>query len=259
MNGNSGWPEGDATMSALTIASTAFMIWMAVDAIKRRAPLYWLAGIVLFAHPEMPLGALAYFFVVKIRDYWPRVEALRGEPPTRWWRGSSSPGSRAMLDPAELATADALEVAGRYTDAIPLYEAVLARAPRHLQALHGLGRCMLGAGNPERAAELLGEVLSEDEAFNDFSAALEYAEALWQAGQHEDCLRVLERMVAMTGRINHRIALAHYAMLADSPGRARTVLEQALAAHASEPETVRRRQQRWVDRATNMLASLPGA
>ena len=137
--------------------------------------------------------------------------------------------------------------------------AVLARAPRHLQALHGLGRCMLGAGNPERAAELLGEVLSEDEAFNDFSAALEYAEALWQAGQHEDCLRVLERMVAMTGRINHRIALAHYAMLADSPGRARTVLEQALAAHASEPETVRRRQQRWVDRATNMLASLPGA
>jgi hypothetical protein len=252
--GDSGWPEDDSTMSALTIASIAFMIWMAVDAIRRRAPLYWLAAIVLM----VPLGSVAYFFFIKIRDYWPpRAAVDGGEPATSWWRGSWRPAGGPMVDPAELATADALEVAGRYTDAIPLYEAVLTRTPRHLQALHGLARCMLGVGNPRRSVELFGEVLSQDRAFSNFGAALEYAEALWQAGQHEDCLHVLEGMVAITGRINHRIALAHYAMLAELPGRAREVLEQALAAHATEPATIRRHQQRWADRARHMLASLP--
>jgi hypothetical protein len=246
-------------MSALTLASAGFTIWMAVDAIRRKAPLYWLAAIVLFSPPGMPLGSVAYFSFVKIRDYWPRTGTLPGEPSTRWWRGSWHLGGGAMLDPAELATADALEVAGRYEDAIPLYEAVLARAPRHRRALHGLGRCMLGVGNPRRAAELLGEVLSEDWAFDNYSAALEYAEALWQTGEQHDCLHVLERVVAVTGRINHRVALAHYAMLAELPARARAVLEQALAAHGSEPEMVRRRQQRWADRAAHMLASLPVA
>jgi hypothetical protein len=249
--GDSAWPEGDLTTGALTLASAAFMVWMAVDAVKRRAPLYWLAAIVLLVPP---LGGVAYFLVVKIWDYWPRTGT---EPTTRWWRGSSPLGGGSVLDPTELATADALEVAGRYTDAIPLYEAVLARAPRHLRALHGLGRCMLGAGHPQRAVQLLGEVLSEDKTFGNYSAALEYAEALWQADQRDDCLHVLERMATMTGRINHRIALAHYAMLAELPGRARAVLQQALASHASKPEAVRRRQQRWADRAAQMLASLP--
>ncbi|MBN1612655.1 MAG: tetratricopeptide repeat protein [Polyangiaceae bacterium] len=223
-----------------------------MDAIRRRAPLYWLAAIVLIR----PLGGVAYFFFVKIRDYRTRTGALHGEPTSRWWHGAWRLGGAATLDPAELAAADALEVAGRYADAIPLYQAVLARTPRHLQALHGLGRCMLGVGNPGRAVQLLGEVLSEDTSFGNYSAALEYAEALWQAGQHQDCLRVLERMVGATGRINHRIALAHYAMLSELPSRAREVLEQALAAHASAPDTVRRRQQQWANRATHMLASL---
>jgi hypothetical protein len=246
------WTEADGTMNALACGWIAFMIWMAVDAIRRKAQLYWLVAIVLI----QPLGSVAYFFFVKIRDYWPRPAPLEGEQPGRssfrFWR----PASGAVVDPAELATADALEVAGHYADAIPLYEAVLARAPHNLQALHGLGRCMLGTGKPARAVELLGEVLSENRGYSNFSAALEYAEALWQAGQREDCLHVLEQVAAITGRINHRIALAHYSVLAELQGRAREVLEQALAAHAREPETVRCRQQQWADRAAVMLASL---
>lgn len=252
MNGDLDWSQTDGTVSALTYAWFAFMIWMAVDAIRRKAPLYWLVAIILI----VPLGSVAYFFFVKIRDYWPRRAPLEGEQEAKWSFRSWSSGFGAKLDPAELATADALEVAGRHTDAIPLYEAALARAPGDLRARHGLARCMLGTGHPQRAVELLGEVLGENRAFANFSAALEYAEALWQAGQREDCLHVLEQMVAITGRINHRVALAHYSLMAELPGRAREVLEQALAAHASEPDAVRRRQQQWADRAAVMLGSL---
>jgi len=46
---------------------TAFVIWMVYDAIRRKAPLYWVVVIVLFA----PLGSIIYFVVVKLRDWNP--------------------------------------------------------------------------------------------------------------------------------------------------------------------------------------------
>lgn len=239
--------------SIVSVLFVAFAVWMVVDAVRRRAEFYWLLIIVLF----WPLGSIIYFFAVKLRDMRKQAvpdvsERVPGRPSLISWR----PGNPFAMTPVELATADALESAERYEEAIERYEHVLERQPRNHQALHGLARCMLGTGKPERAVELLGELLAEDNAYRNYSAALEYAEALWQAGQREDCLQVLEQLVAVTRRINHRVALAHYSLAAELPSRAREVLEQALADHARQPERLRRHDQPWADRATVMLASL---
>jgi hypothetical protein len=206
------------------------------------------------------LGSIIYFFAVKLRDVPPRKaqgvsehEARR--PSISSWR----PGNPFVMTPVELATADALESQERYDEAIPRYERVLERQPGSHQALHGLARCMLGTGRPERAVELLGELLAQDNSYRNYSAALEYAEALWETGQREDCLQVLEQLVSVTRRINHRLALAHYSLAAELPGRAREVLEQALADHARQPERLRKQEQHWADRASVLLASLQPA
>jgi len=43
--------------------AVAFNVWMIVDAIRRRAELYWFIVLIL------PFGSLIYFFAVKARDY----------------------------------------------------------------------------------------------------------------------------------------------------------------------------------------------
>ena len=242
--------------SVASLLLVAFSIWMVIDAVQRRAEFYWLLIILLFPL----LGSIVYFFAVKMRDVPPRRSQQTSEQEVkRPSIGSWRPGNPFAMAPVELATADALESQDRHDEAIPRYEHVLKRQPGNHQALHGLARCMLGIGRPERAVELLGELLAEDNSYRNYSAALEYAEALWQAGQREDCLQVLEQLVSVTGRINHRVALAHYCLAADLPGRARKVLEQALAEHAHQPERLRKQEQHWADRASVLLASLQPA
>ena len=230
-----------------------FSVWMIVDAVRKRVEFYWYLIILL----AFPLGSLIYFFVIKMRDFQQGATRSISTDGSRPSFGSFKPealGSASI--PVQLAAADALESSGRYTEAIPRYAKVLDREPKNPQALHGMARCMTSTGKPEQAVELLSQLLSDDNAYRNYSAALEYAEALWQSGQREDCLQVLEQLVLVTGRINHRLALAHYSLLSEMPGRAREVLQQALADHASQPEHVQRQQQHWADRAAVMLSSV---
>ena len=50
-------------MHVFLVLETAFMIWMLVDAINRRAEYYWY--IIIF----VPFGEWVYFFTVKIHDF----------------------------------------------------------------------------------------------------------------------------------------------------------------------------------------------
>ena len=63
-------------------------------------------------------------------------------------------------------------------------------------------------------------------------------------------------MVATTGRMNHRVAHAHYLAAADQKGRARDVLTAALDTYETYQFMDKRREQYWAIRAEQMLEEL---
>jgi tetratricopeptide (TPR) repeat protein len=95
-----------------------------------------------------------------------------------------------------VALADTLEAHDRAAEAEPIYRAVLAEDPGDLAAWHGLARALLSLGRAREAVDALERVLVRDRAFRRYAAALDFAEALWQGGRHEDAIEVLE---ALTG------------------------------------------------------------
>jgi len=240
------------------IAAAAFSIWMLVDAVRRRAEPWWFVVILMFMPLGLllPLGALVYFMAVKSRDYdFGRFRALAGDR-----RSSIGELSyRAQETPSvanKLAYAEALQVAARYGEASDEYRDVLRRDPTNRHALHGVGCCLLGLGKPEAACEALQKLLEADNAWADFGAALDYADALWQAGRQDDAIELLRGLVAVSNRINHRVALAHYLIQAERAGPARDVLDQALRDYEHSPTFVKRRDRKWAERAEKMLRDL---
>ena len=237
-------------MTVYYLLAAAFNIWMIVDAIRRRAEIYWLL-IIIF----IPFGSLIYFALVKLKDY--DFSRLSGAVPARNVGGNIAELETAAVETPsvanKLALADALTEGERYADAMPIYREVLARDAQEKQALSGLARCLLGSGKPAEAAEQYELLLTEDRAYRDYSAALEYAEALWQAGRFDDAIDLMTGLAATTRYINHRVGLAWYLQQHGRNERAREVLKELLVDYAEAPEFVKRRDRDWAKRAEKML------
>ena len=231
-------------------AAIAFNIWMVFDAIRRKAEFYWLL-IILF----VPLGSLIYFALVKVRGWDPRGVLKQVAA------GPDIDVLRQQLDETpsvanKLTLADALEARDECNQASPLYEDVLRGDPDNKQALHGLARSEMGRGNFSEAVERLDRLLRLDNSYRDYSAALDYAEALWNNGQREDTIEVMEGLARVSTRINHQVALAHYLIEDGRAARAREVLDEGLSSYETAPDFVKKRDQSWAERAQKMLRGL---
>ncbi len=236
-------------MSVLFVVLMVGGIWTLVDAIRRRAGPLWLAALVLLFPFSWPL-------------YWV-LARTGGSPLSRWFPsleggdgrvGVASPTRGGTRNEQQVALADSLEARDRAADAEPLYRAVIAEDPDALAAWHGLARALLSLARPGEAVEALERVLTRDRSFRGYSAALDYAEALWQNGQRQDAIEVLESLTRLTGRMNHQVALAHYLALDDRREAARAVLERSLAEHRDDLAEPTER--RWAVRAVAMLEGL---
>ncbi|MEO8917941.1 MAG: tetratricopeptide repeat protein [Polyangiaceae bacterium] len=240
-------------MSAVWLVFACFHIWMLIDAIRRRVPFYWYVVILI-----VPLGTFIYFVMIKL----PEMNGRQPKLPNAFASGGPSLenlGEQARQVPSEqnkLIYADALAGAQRFSEAVGRYRDVLRLSSDSKEALHGLARTLLSLGRPLDAIEELAHLMELDPAFRDYSAALDYAEALWQAGKHEDAIGLLTGLVSVSKRINHRMALAHYLKEQGDSATARSELDQALREFASSPDFVQRRDQRWAERARKLLADL---
>lgn len=236
-------------MSVLVVVLMVGGIWTLVDAIRRGAGPLWIAVLVLLFPFSWPL-------------YW--VLARTGRAPlSRWFlRSAGTDGGGGFRSPTvsssrhaqQVALADSLEANDRAAEAEPLYRGVIAEDPGALAAWHGLARSLLSLARPGEAVEALERVLTRDRSFRGYSAALDYAEALWQNGQGQDAIEVLESLTRLTGRMNHQVALAHYLALDGRREAARAVLERSLAEHRDDLAEPRER--RWAVRAVAMLEGL---
>jgi hypothetical protein len=206
----------------------------------------------------VPLGAFLYFGLIKLPE-------LTGKGPAAPKLPSADASSLedlaelARQTPSELnklAFADKLSELQRFPEAVGRYRDVLRQNKDSKEALHGLSRALMSQARPLEAIEALAELMELDPEFRDYSAALDYAEALWQAGQQEDAIGLLTGLVSVSKRINHRMALAHYLKERGDSVTARSELDQALREFASSPDFVQRRDQRWAERARKLLAEL---
>jgi tetratricopeptide (TPR) repeat protein len=228
------------------LAFNAFMIY---DAFRRKAPTYWYFIILFF-----PFGVFIYTFAVVLRNA--RFETESQKEPTEDPNSSPSIVPFFAANQVDLDQADRLEASEKYEEAVPFYRRALELSATNKRALHGLGRCFTGLGRAKEALDYYEKLLELDREYRDYSAALEYADALWESNQRNDCLELLERLADHTDRINHRLAFAHYLTEASDITRARQVIRQALenatlATHASD---LKNRQ--WIERGEQMLAEL---
>jgi len=226
------------------------MLW---DAIQRRADAFWLAILILL----FPFSWPAYFLVVKSRDYgWGRLLRTGQRSNTLALDELEAKAIVTGTSESKLDLADALEDSERALEAEAVYRGVLAEHPTNLRALHGLARSLLSLQRPGEAVEALEKVLEADRAYRGYAAALDYAEALWQNDQRDDALELLAAMAATTGRMNHRVAHAHYLTAAGKTQSAREVLTAALEAYETYQFVDKRREQYWAIRAEQMLEEL---
>jgi len=223
-----------------------FTLWVLYDAYRRRAPFYWFV-VVLLLPP--PFGGLIYFLAFN----WRKLASAFGVSEIATLEHS------AATDPSlenRLALADALEARGQATRAEALYRGVLGAEPGNLRALQGLARALMSLERYDEASDHLARVLASNSSYGDYSAALDYAEALSRTSDLKGAIALLDGLVAVEPRINHRVALAHYLARDNQLGPARTQLKDALQDYSLRSDAERHRQERWAKRAQTMLAEL---
>ena len=240
-------------LQAFVILMFVFQLWMLADSMRRRSPLLW--NVLIFL---IPLAAILYFVFVKAPEMLGRRPAFSS---------SSRPGGSTLEEIAELARqtpseanrlafAEKLAELQRLPEAVGRYREVLRQNKDSKEALHGLARVLLTLGRPQEAVEELANLMELDREFRDYSAALDYAEALWKSGGQEDAIGLLTGLVSVSRRIDHRMALASYLKDRGDSVTARSELDQALRDFEAQPDSVRQRDHQWADRARKLLAEL---
>lgn len=236
----------------LSLVQTGLTLWMLIDSYRRGAEGYWF-WIILWLQP---LGAWVYFFAVKIRDFrgglsWPVLERRPSLSELRY-RVEQTPTLASHL-----ALAERLREAGQCAEAVPHFEAALAREPDHCQVLFGLASCFISQGEPGRAVPLLEKLIARDRVWSDYEAWRLLVAARQEMGDATGALETCRELARLSPTLRHRCLLAEHLADQGQAEEARGILERALDDHRFTPAPLRRRSHRWAAQARRLLRELP--
>ncbi len=231
-----------------------FKIWMLYDAWQRRADTYWLWIII-----GVPGGAVAYFFMVRMRDY--DAQKLQQRLLTAVKRPESVECLQFRYEQtptiaSRIVLAQALGDAGRWREAAEHFRGVLTRRPEEHDALFGAGVAALELGEYDTAAECLEKLEELNGAHRDFAVYPELASVYEKRGDPERSVELLETLVKREPRLRHVVVLAE--RLAER-GERQVALERlrtALREHEDAPRYVRRNNRHWARRAAALVREL---
>jgi hypothetical protein len=248
-----------AAYPVLSVAQTAFMVWMLVDAYRRQAETFWF--LVIFFVPL--LGAWVYFFAVKARDFPSlRLGALR--PGGLFQRRPSLDELRYRAERmptlvSQVTLAQRLIELGRYEEAIPHLQAALKTEPEHAPALYSLAVCHKEMGNADRAVPLLQGLLSRDPRWSNYVGWRLLIEARLLAGDPAGSLDACRELVRLAPTLEHTCLLAEHLLAGGRTEEARGVLERSLRDHDYAPGPIRRRNRRWASAARRLRKRVEAA
>lgn len=150
-------------------------------------------------HPEVAgqMGVQSIPAVVAFKDGQPVDGFMGAQPESQVKAFIEKLGGEAPANPADayLDQGDALLEQGDFAQAIQMYGAVMQAEPDNLRALCGLGQCFVGAGDLERARQVLESVpedKADDQGVLAMKAALELAEQAESVGELAPLLAQVE-------------------------------------------------------------------
>ena len=172
------------------------MVWMCLDCIQRREHFIWIIIMIIL----FPVGAVAYFFVVKNRA------------------GSKAPGS---LIPTpirrEVETEETLQLKDligkfhkayhyeklgqvyveqkKFDLAIPQFEEAIQRDPEILEARYGLAKCFHGLSRFEESAVALEKLTAIEKKYDYGNAIFGLAESYRLSGNEEKALETYGEVI----------------------------------------------------------------
>lgn len=233
---------------------SAFSLWMLIDAFGRRGiPRYWYF-IVL-----MPFGEIFYFFKYKIHD--PDFSWLRAPFANLLIRPVSIEELRFNLEQTpsvanKVALAQALYDKDEYQEAVSLFSEAFERDESSSEILYGLGVSHMGAKAFDKAVEPLSKLVEIDPKYAEYDGWAKLALALWEAGQRQQAVDVLARLVQLSPRIQHRMFYAYYLGSQNEREKAKEQLDVALQEFEYSPGYLKRRNRPLFKQAKDMLQQL---
>jgi hypothetical protein len=232
--------------------STAFQLWMLIDAIRRKEWM-WIFFILVFP----VFGTFWYFFQV-----------YRGSPTAT--RGFELPGAYDRRRIKELqAQIHHLDKAHHYSQlgdiyfqqgnlaqAEACYRSALERDPQDIDTRAHLGQCLLRGKRPAEARPLLEAVTTENPKHDYGHSLMALAETLGALGETDAAIAVWQRVTENHSYPRARVQLAELFLAKNLPDQARAEVNEVLADAPHAPAFQRKRERVWINRARKLARQI---
>jgi len=235
-------------------AAAGFMVWMSLDCIQRREHFIWIIIMIIL----FPVGAVAYFFVVKNRVGGKALGSLAPTPIRREVETEETLQLKDLI--RKFHKAYHYEKLGQvYIDqnkfdlAIPQFEEAIQRDPEMMEARYGLAKCFHGLSRYEEGAVALEKLTAIEKKYDYGNAIFGLAECYRLSGNEE---KALEAYGEVINSFHFFKAYYHYACLLDNKGKKQEAIDYMKSIVGSSkdlPDYKLEKERFWIDEATKFL------
>ncbi|PIP72548.1 MAG: hypothetical protein COW89_05795 [Nitrospinae bacterium CG22_combo_CG10-13_8_21_14_all_47_10] len=227
------------------------MIWMCLDCIQRREHFVWIIIMIIL----FPVGAVAYFFVVKNRV---GEKTASPTPIRREVETEETLQLKELIGKHHKAyhyekLGQAYVEQKKFELAIPQFEEAIQRDPEMLEARYGLAKCLHGMGRYEEAAVALEKLTAIDKKYDYGNAIFGLAESYRLSGNEE---KALETYGEVINSFHFFKAYYHYAQLLDKKGKKQEAIDYMKSIVGSSkdlPDYKLEKERFWIDAAYKFL------
>ena len=231
----------------------AFLVWMFVDAIRRRE---WLWAIFILI--GWGISAILYFFFV-YRASAPSVT-----------RGFELPGAQSRKRIKELQAqihhldnayhhfqlGDVYFQRGNLAEAEKCYRAALQRDATDIDTRAHLGQCLVRLNRPAEARPLLESVMNEKPEHDYGHTMMALAETLTALGETDNAIQYWQHITQNHSYPRAKVQLAELYLAKKQPELARAELKDIVSDDQHAPAFQRKRDRVWVRRARSLMGKL---
>mgnify|MGYP001211379697 FL=1 len=242
-------------MDVIIILALAFMVWMCIDCIQRKEHFIWVVIMVVL----FPVGAVVYYFAVKMKASGPRPTIFESTRPVK-----QEPETEETLQLKEMIgkfhKAYHYEKLGhtyleqkRYELATSQFREAIQKDPEANDARYGLAKALHGMGQYAESAEVLEELIKIDRKFDYGNAIFGLAECYRMAGLEDKALETYREVIKS---FHFFKAYYHYANLLDKRGKKREAIDHMKSIIGSSkdlPEYKLEKERYWIDEAYKFL------
>ena len=237
------------------VLGSAFVIWMAVEAVRRGQAASWLWIILVFG----PLGAAIYFF----SEYLGGGALAFGQGAFRLRKVTKADLRHAEVEvrrldngPSWTEYASLLRARKDFTKAVEAASRAVDRTPSALDARYELGLALLGAERYAEAVQALSAVVEKDRCFDTDDALFALAKAQLGATELGGARSSLEELATRRARPEILFDLATVQGLTGDRESARRSLQRIIDEAVLVPHYLQKNVKPWVKKARKGLAML---